>query len=143
MTKNESEILLFIKSNPNVEKDDILKNDFKIHPNHVIAALTWLHRVGYVATHPVCPEYTDLQTVHGMLNFDITAKGLHELDEYLENQTRLDKAEKLSEEANSLSKKANGKSDEANSISKFAAFFTAIASITAVVALCISIANVH
>ena len=94
MTKNESEILLFIKSNPNVEKTDVLKKDFKIHHNHVIAALTWLHRVGYVSTSPVCPEYTDLQIVQGKLNFDVTAKGLHALDEYFENQTRLDKAEK-------------------------------------------------
>lgn len=91
MTKNESKILIYLKSHPHTLQHEIL-NKCKDDSSYLSKFVLPEERIEYL---------TDL----GLISSDgeilnITSLGLHELDEYLENQTRLDCAEKLAILAN-------------------------------------------
>lgn len=97
MTKHESEILTYLKLNSSAIREDIL-NNFKDRTCGELSVIRTddririLDELNYIR-HPV-PNSSD---------YVITPAGLHALDEYLENQTRLDKAESNANKALMLS----------------------------------------
>ena len=85
MTKNESKILIYLLKKRNASKIDVLNsvcfnegsNSFVNSEDRLIALINQ----NLISADPVEDSLT------------ITPSGLHELDEYLENKTRLDKLE--------------------------------------------------
>ena len=84
MTKGESEILNHLKANLHVSEDDIL-NTFKDPACNSLSVIRADDRL---------KSLLELGYVRGSNYYEITPKGLHALDEYLENESRLDEASK-------------------------------------------------
>lgn len=88
MTKNEAKILEYVKNNETAEhpvpKNDILNNFLKyekIPAEKTEDRVNVLLRFGYISSKPL-DDYVKL-----------TSLGLHELDEYFETKSRIDKLE--------------------------------------------------
>ena len=94
MTKNEAKILNFIKQS----KEDVSRTETLNHFNgnlpdnygYLQDRMTALLHFGYIKTDPLVD---DLFKCDDDPLVQITPLGLHELDEYLENQTRISKLE--------------------------------------------------
>ena len=86
MTKHESEILSFLKDKTTVSRETLL-NTFKD---------TKCGNYSYIRTDDRIDALSSFDYIYSAPNstyFEITPAGLHALDEYLENETRLNKAE--------------------------------------------------
>ena len=133
MTKREAEILNFLKQSSYVNENEIANRfkDSSCGVHSVIRTcerLEYLVKIGYV---------TSTRDTH-LCN--ITSIGLHALDEYLENVTRLDRVEASAEESNSIARGSSKSARWANVIAVVAAvisILSLIASLTVEVCRCL------
>lgn len=123
MTKGESEILNHLKLNLHVSEDDIL-NTFKDPACNSLSVIRAEDRL---------KSLVELGYVRGSNYYEITPKGLHALDEYLENVTRLDRVEAVAKESNDIARGSAKSSSRANVISIVAAVISLLAVIATVV----------
>ena len=112
MTKNEFDILTFVMSNESdsVPIEMVLNNFYTSHHKHPIATaglIKYLHNQGYLS----CTGNIFEDARHILLNTDaciyVSPVGYHAMDEYKENTSRLDQAEKDSKSALRDSRIAN------------------------------------
>lgn len=94
MTNNEFLILKYLKPLVNVSRTDLL-GEFRDSSVAECSIIRPEDRIGYLVSAGLISSNDDF--------LNITPLGLHELDEYIENQSRLDRAEKSAFRANVIS----------------------------------------
>ena len=93
VTKNEAAILNYIKLHKDCTSHDVIENAKTPDHNRYVSAkdrLQLMIDLGYISGDTPNPKINEDGSVHTLT---ITALGLHELDEFLENQSRIYKAE--------------------------------------------------
>lgn len=93
MTKNEAAILNYIKLHKDCTSFDVIKNaKTPDHDRYVSAKdrLRLMIDLGYISGDTSDPKIDEDGSVHTLT---ITALGLHELDEFLENRSRISRLE--------------------------------------------------
>lgn len=128
MTSNEFQILKYLKPLVNIPYADLL-NEFRDVSAAECSIIRPEDRIEYLIAAGL------ISSSDNFLN--ITPLGLHELDEYIENQTRLDRVEATADESNAIARDGTESSRQANKIAVIAAvisFFSVIATI--VVGIC-------
>lgn len=93
MTKNEAAILNYIKQHKDCANFDVMNNAKTPDRDRYVSAkdrLQLMIDLGYVSGDALNPKIDEDGSVHTLT---ITALGLHELDEFLENQSRISRLE--------------------------------------------------
>ena len=126
MTNNEFRILKYLKPLVNVSRTDLL-GEFNDSSAAECSIIRPEDRINYLIAAGLISSNDNY--------LSITPLGLHELDEYIENQTRLDHVEATAEESNVIARDVTESSRQANKIAVAAAvisFFSAIAAIVGI-----------
>ena len=126
MTSNEFQILKYLKPLVSIPYTDLL-NEFCDASAAECSIIRPEDRVNYLIAAGLISSNDNF--------LSITPLGLHELDEYIENQTRLNRVEATADESNAIARDGTESSRQANRIATVAAYISFLSAIAAIVGI--------